>query len=208
MLIALQGQGLEANTEFEMNNQSFRVYIPATEIPSVGVEDVNYNPRVNYVTAVVVVPADSPSAQRFRISGKVHRIVSVPVLRSRLMPDEIIGKRDIDWVSARDDQLSPNTILDADNLVGMSPRRMIPTGQPIRSAEVDRPILVSRRDLVTLKFVIPQMSLSARGRALENGAEGDSIRVTNLSSNLVVEGIVTGSGEVSVMPAGQQLASQ
>ena len=208
VLIALQGQGLEANTEFEMNNQSFRVYIPADEVPSVGVEDVNYNPRANYVTAVVVVPADSPAAQRFRISGKVHRIVSVPVLRSRLMPDDVIGKRDIDWVSARDDQLTPDTILDADNLVGMSPRRMIPTGRPVRSAEVDRPTLVSRRDLVTLKFVIPRMSLSARGRALENGAEGDSIRVVNLSSNVVVEGTVTGSGEVSVIPAAQQLASQ
>ncbi|HMA14754.1 MAG: flagella basal body P-ring formation protein FlgA [Bacteroidota bacterium] len=45
------------------------------------------------------------------------------------------------------------------------------------------------------------MQLTAQGRALENGAEGDVVRVMNTSSNTVVSAVVIDSGVVEVVPA-------
>jgi flagella basal body P-ring formation protein FlgA len=42
------------------------------------------------------------------------------------------------------------------------------------------------------------MTLTARARALEDGGEGDVVRVTNLESRKIIDAVVTGSGEVRV----------
>jgi flagella basal body P-ring formation protein FlgA len=44
------------------------------------------------------------------------------------------------------------------------------------------------------------MSLTARGRALEDGAMSDTIRVENIQSQRKVSGTVTGPGVVVVEP--------
>ncbi len=46
------------------------------------------------------------------------------------------------------------------------------------------------------------MTLTAQGRALEDGGAGDTVRVVNTQSNTVVQAVVTGANRVSVLPAG------
>jgi flagella basal body P-ring formation protein FlgA len=45
------------------------------------------------------------------------------------------------------------------------------------------------------------MELSVQGRALEDGSQGDVVRVMNTKSNTVVSAVVVDSGVVVVMPA-------
>ncbi|HJS84556.1 MAG TPA: flagella basal body P-ring formation protein FlgA, partial [Acetobacteraceae bacterium] len=47
---------------------------------------------------------------------------------------------------------------------------------------------------------LPGISLSAEGRALENGAAGDHIRVLNPASRAVLDAVVIGEGRVRVDP--------
>jgi flagella basal body P-ring formation protein FlgA len=59
-------------------------------------------------------------------------------------------------------------------------------------------VLVPRGGLVTLVLVTPAMSLTARGRALEAGGLGDTVRIANVDSQAVIAGVVTAAGEVTV----------
>jgi hypothetical protein len=54
--------------------------------------------------------------------------------------------------------------------------------------------LVQRGDSIALVFSAPGVTMSARARALEAGSLGQSIRVSNLQSNRIVDAVVTGSG--------------
>ena len=45
------------------------------------------------------------------------------------------------------------------------------------------------------------MALTALGRALDDGALGDTIRVLNSQTKIVVDATVSGNGHVSVAPA-------
>ena len=58
--------------------------------------------------------------------------------------------------------------------------------------------LVAKGATVTMLFDAPGMSLSAVGRALAEGGEGDSIAVLNPTSYRQVVGVVTGPGLVRV----------
>ena len=83
-------------------------------------------------------------------------------------------------------------------MIGMTPRRFILAGRPLRSGDMVAPKIVSRGDLVTVLLNQGPLSLTAKGKALENGAKGDVIRVVNVSSNVTIEALVTGVNEVRV----------
>jgi len=71
---------------------------------------------------------------------------------------------------------------------------------------VSVPRLIKRGEIVTLKIMTPFMQITTKGRALQDGAHGESVRVTNTRSKKIIEGVVIESGVVRV-GAIQQMAS-
>jgi flagella basal body P-ring formation protein FlgA len=63
-------------------------------------------------------------------------------------------------------------------------------------------VLVAKGSTVTMTLEKPRMSLSVRGRALQDGARGDVVRVMNTNSNRIVEAVVVEPGLVVVAAGG------
>jgi flagella basal body P-ring formation protein FlgA len=82
--------------------------------------------------------------------------------------------------------------------VGMQVRKSVRAGQPLRMADLAKADLVLREQNVSLVYEAPGIFLTMRAKALESGAEGDSVSVMNLQSKRVVQGTVTGPGQVSM----------
>ena len=199
ILAALPDKGIETDgVEIELNNPMLKLYLPADATGSVEVENLNYSAGNRRFSAILTVPGDGLSVRRVRVAGRVHRVSDVPVLANRVMRGEIITQRDIEWLRLRSGRIPHNTVLDADALVGLSPKRTLRAGVPIRISEVRQPVLVSKGAYVTLVLETRSMILTVRGRALEDGGRGDTIRVTNAQSHSVVEGVVTRAGIVAV----------
>jgi flagella basal body P-ring formation protein FlgA len=59
---------------------------------------------------------------------------------------------------------------------------------------------VHRGESVMLTYSVPGVQLSARARALEDGAVGQDIRLVNLSSNRTIDATVTGPGAAIAAP--------
>jgi flagella basal body P-ring formation protein FlgA len=114
---------------------------------------------------------------------------------------EIIRARDIEMVRLRSDQVGPTNVNDPDKLLDKSARRVLPAGQPVRVSDIAAPILVNRNALVNVTIASKRLSIVMQGKALDEGAEGDTVRVVNTRSNKVVQGTVSGHNEVTVMTA-------
>ncbi len=198
ILNALLPQGIDAGATVELSNRLLQIYLPEGSTGQVGVEDITYNSRTGYFSAVIAAPADQPGAQRYRVTGRVYKVQEVPVLARRVLPGEIIRETDIEWLSVRADHVRTDTVVELDELVGKSPKRLMRTGRPVRTRDIGEPILVPKRALVTILYQQPRMTLTAKGRALEDGSEGDTVRIANTHSNTVIEGIVVGAHMVAV----------
>ena len=88
-----------------------------------------------------------------------------------------------------------------DRAVGMQARRQLRAGQALKTADLAKPDLVQRDQNVTLIYEAAGLYLTMRGKALENGTEGDVVNVMNLQSKRTVSGVVIGRGQVSITPA-------
>ena len=198
ILAALLDKGVGEGMQVVLGNRLMRIHVAGDSNAMVAVEDVVFDSRTGRFTAILLAPTEGPSAKRYRVTGRLFKIAEVPVLVRGMLPGEIITAADIQWIKIRTARLGVNTILNANSLIGKAPRRGLRAGLPVRVTDVRRPILVPRGGLVTMILRKPSLMLTAQGKALENGSNGDTIRVNNTQSNKVVEAVVIGVGKVSV----------
>src|SRR3546814_20891309 len=98
-------------------------------------------------------------------------------------------------------RLTRTTVTDAATLIGMTPRRPIRAQQVIRSTELQTPVMVATNSLVVLRLNTDRMQLTVQGRALEDGAAGDVVRVMNTQSNPAISAAVVDSAARQGRPA-------
>jgi flagella basal body P-ring formation protein FlgA len=199
---ALRQRGVDGKLSLVLDNPVTRIHLPTDAEPSLLVAGLNHDPRSGRFTAHLVAPAEGTPLVRLTISGRAIELIEVPVLRRRMLPGEVIREDDVVWQDARADRISRNVVLDPVNLVGKSPRRPVRAEKPILSSELRQPVLVPRNSLVTIRLQTARMVLTARGRALEQGAKDDVIRVVNTQSKQIISASVTEAGTVTVVPGG------
>jgi flagellar basal body P-ring formation protein FlgA len=89
--------------------------------------------------------------------------------------------------------------------VGMQMRKGLRAGQALRVADLGKPDLVQRDGNVTLIYEAAGIYLTARGKAVDNGTEGDTVTVLNLQSKRTISGTVVGRDQVAIAIATPRL---
>lgn len=200
LLTALAAKGADPNAELDLANHFLQLHVPAEAVASVRVEDVVFDNRSERFTAILAVPSGKGGMRRTQVRGRMFKTAEVPVLNRRVLIGEVITAQDIQWIKVRASRLQTNIIMNEADLVGHTPKRGLRAGDPIQATSVQRPVLVQKDSLVTMILRTPQMLLTAQGKALENGANGDVIRIRNPRSKTVIEAEVIGEGKVAVRP--------
>lgn len=198
ILAALIEKGVDADTQIVLSNRSMRLHVPGEGNATIEVEDIAFDRRSGRFSAIVAAPAGEPTAKRSRITGRLFKMTEIPVLNRRKPSNQVIAEKDVTYMLVRSDRLQRDVIVDIQDLIGQAPRRTIRDGVPIRIGDVRHPVMVDKGSIVTMFLETPMMTLTAKGRALEDGSDGDTIRITNSQSSSVVEAVVVGAGKVRV----------
>lgn len=204
--LALMNAAPDADLEFDLAGRRAPLHVATDDAPTIAVESIDYDRRTGRFAAIVVAPADDPTAERHKIHGRAWPMIQVPVLTRTIRPGDEIMPEDIAWQRVREERVRRQTVRDVAELVGMAPKRTIPTNRMIRVSDLQKPVMVGKGDIVTMTFRAAGMMLSASGRAIENGGRNAVIRVMNERSKMIVEARVTAPGRVSVGDAFRQLS--
>lgn len=137
-------------------------------------------------------PSDRVIIERTRL------MVTVPVTLRPMARGEIIQPTDLGFMRVKSEQLSGNIVTATESLVGKSMRRSIGAAVMININDIEAAKLVLRNAPVTVRLRTPTLYLTLHGKALEDGALGDRIRVQNTTSKQVILAIVRGPGLVDV----------
>lgn len=81
---------------------------------------------------------------------------------------------------------------------GMDTRRRILAGHPLLERDVERHMLVRANNPVRVVWQSGAISMELEGRALQQGAAGDQIRVLNPASSRTLQGTVLPDGTIQV----------
>jgi len=194
----LKEKGLSGKFNMTISGAPPQMILPPDQMPSVEVLSVKFDPGSDWFEVALVAPSAQTPIIRANVMGRIQRLASVPVLKSTLRNGDVINSSDITWIEIDEKNIQHNNILKEKSMIGLTPRRMAVAGKPLRDNDLERPQLVGRGDFVTLLFRSGPMLLSAKGKALQGGAEGDIIRFVNVTSNRTLDGIISGDHEVTV----------
>ncbi len=201
LLLALTREAPDADFEITLDNPALRLTLPAEAEASLAVKGLVYHGASGRFRAQLVSPAEGPPLLRSGISGRAVRMAEIPVLRRRVAPGVAITEADIGWLRVRHGRSQRGIVRDIDSLAGKSPRRPISVDQPVRFGDLREPVVIAKNSLVVIRLATDRMTLTAQGRALEDGSEGAGIRVMNTKSNTVVNATVVQAGLVEVVAA-------
>jgi flagellar basal body P-ring formation protein FlgA len=183
--VALDGGDLEFDLPTDVEN-------------SVAVSAINFDPISNRFAAILVAPADGPPLIQRNVFGTVHEMAQVPVPTRLISAGEIIAADDLEWQPVHLARLSGNSLTDAQQLVGHMAKRPLKAGQVLRQSDIAVAPVVKKNDLIRVVVNTGQMTLSVQGKAMQDGALGQTIRVVNVNSNRQLSGTVVDAGTVNV----------
>lgn len=195
---ALREQAIHGEHRFSIDPVRQDLVLPGHYMDTVRVENIALDRNTSRFHATIVAPASGAPVKRMDITGKLEYLVEVPVVNRRIRRNEVIQPGDIKMIELAEYQVSADMVLDEADLIGMTPRRILIEGQAIQAADIVRPHIVKRGDRVTMHYKQGVLNLTTVGKALQNGAEGDNIRVVNLKSNRTVDAFVTAENRVTV----------
>ena len=199
ILSKLINLGADPTMKLELSNRSIRLHVAANSDANLEVENAHYDPHTKRFSAYVSTPGSKP----VRITGRLKKMIKIPVFSRRIIKNELIKPEDVMWIETTSDRVQNDIVIHIEDLIGKTPKRVIRAGSLIRKNQVQRPILVEKGSLVTMILKTPAMVLTSQGRAIDPGADGDVIRITNTQSNKVVQAVVSGAGIASITPASQ-----
>src|SRR3954452_3822589 len=145
---------------------------------------------------------NNPAPTKLRFTGTAIETVEVAVLTRDIDRVDLLKASDV-AVERRPKAEVTGEAASRDRTLGMQLRRPMRAGTPIRIADIVKPDFVQRDQNVTVIYQVPGIYLTTRGKAIESGAEGDTISVLNLQTKRTLSGVVTGRGQVTVQGASQ-----
>jgi flagella basal body P-ring formation protein FlgA len=141
---------------------------------------------------------------RLRFTGTVVETVEAAVLARDVERNEVLKSSDV-VIERRPKAAVASDAAARDRAIGMQMRKQLRAGQALRTADLVKPDLVTRDQSVTLIYQSTGLYLTASGKAMENGTEGDVVNVLNLQSKRTVMGTVVGRGQVAITVATPRL---
>jgi len=109
---------------------------------------------------------------------------------------DTISENDLTYATVDGAALMSGIPTKIDEVKGMQTRRTLAAGQPFRSDDVRRPIVITKGQTVTMQFIVPGVELTAMGRAMSEGGVGDTVTIQNPVSYRMISGTVVAPGTV------------
>lgn len=179
---------LNQNIDLEFVGADPTIILPHDIEPTLNVVTSSFNNDRQTFSATLRTAND----KTLHYKGIAHKIVQIPVLNTVLRRGDNIKKSMVSMINIREDQITEQMVLRRDELVGMTPRKIIRANEPVQLSQLDKPIMVKRGDLVTMQLKSGPISLTALAKAMENGTKGDIIRLINMDSKRTLEAQITG----------------
>jgi flagella basal body P-ring formation protein FlgA len=197
--IAITAVNAAGDTDIDLPN-FIPPIVPVEVTPVSTVSQLDYDTGTGRFTAALTVTAVGMNPIDSTISGRVEEMMEAPVAFTRLLPDTVLRPDDV-RIARVPSALPQNEVArSVEQIVGMQLRRPVAAGQPLRLADLTRAPLVRRGSTVQIELSSPGLTVTGQAIALDAGADGEKIRVQNMTSHAFLFAQVIGPGQVRVTP--------
>jgi len=181
------------NFTLTFDNEARTVYLePGSDLR---IARMTFDPRSGRFDVLFERPG---TRSLLRYTGTYAETFDAAVLTRPLASGELVRSTDITIVRRPKTEFAANIITTAEQAVGLAARRAMRPGELLRQTDLGKAEVIARNENVTITYQVPGITLTMRGKALDGGAQGDTINVLNVQSKRSIQATVAGPGHVVV----------
>ncbi len=181
------------------------VVIPAAPIPNraaspmrVVLGDLVHDQSTGRYEARLRATLGSGETTVIESHGRVRDWVNVILPARPIGRGETIGPEDMRVARVPSASVRGDTLRHMEDVIGLQATRFLATDRPARAGDVEAPWLVARGEPATMVFARGSLEIVGAGVALDQGRQGQSIRVQNSASGQIRRATVVGPRRVAV----------
>jgi flagella basal body P-ring formation protein FlgA len=145
----------------------------------------------------VIVRVDGQVRENLTIAGRLKAFLPVVVTRAKLSRGSVIEQDQVETEVKNIAELT-DPCLDFSEVIGKRVKRPIAINQVISEHDLDLPILIERKQMVTMILQKGALQISTKGMASTDGKLGDVIQVKNMKSHREIPCLIIGPGLTKV----------
>jgi flagellar basal body P-ring formation protein FlgA len=192
------GLGDAANLNLTFDREVQDIRLEAWNNGALQPTSVRYEPRNGRFDVSFEIGNDVNNARvKLRFTGIVVEMLDAAVLTRNVERGDVLKASDVAMERRPKAEIGSDAAARG-RTIGMQMRRSLRAGQALHAADVGKPDLVQKDDNVTLIYESAGIYLTARGKAIDNGTEGDTVSVLNLQSKRTITGTVVGRDQVAI----------
>lgn len=162
--------------------------------------DLPYGIRYNTPTTVSIsIMVDGRLYAKTILKFDVRLYQQVVVAARSIAAGETVTAESLKYERMDVGRLVPGYVTDINKLAGLVARRSIPSGLPVNTSMVQKPVLVKRGSTVTIIARINGVEVAVYGQSMQDGCEGQVIRVQNINSRKTIAAKVIDAGTVEAL---------
>ena len=151
----------------------------------------------------------APTAQAVRPAATARSasaaMTEVLTYSRSLSSGDIIQAEDLTYSQVLVQAVPSDAPRSADDVIGLSVKRPLRTGQAVSTRDLLAPLVIRRDDLVQVIYRDGSIVLSLEAKAMGNAAVGELFTLQNTSSKKSIEAVATGPGKALTGPEAAQV---
>ncbi len=190
-----EAQARFANPQVSISSLDKRLRLQACQSP---LDTFANHDELRSGQLTVGVRCHAPVNWTVYVSAKIKVMQDVVVTKRHLSADHILTANDVKLAPRDIASERKGFLTDAKPLIGQQLKSPLPMGSIVEASQFKSQMLVHRGDLITLVAAVGNMEVRVRGEAMANAGLGQRVKVKNISSERIVEGVVDAAGVVRI----------
>jgi flagellar basal body P-ring formation protein FlgA len=132
------------------------------------------------------------------VKGDFSASIKVPLLTRNINKGSQISQEDVELAYFPKDQIEEDSITEVSSIIGKTATKTLVKGKMVTEDEIRNPTLVAKNSTVSAIYRTDSIEVKALAVALDDGGEGDIIRLKNFDSGKMFKAVVQADGNVLI----------
>ncbi|MBQ9235068.1 MAG: flagellar basal body P-ring formation protein FlgA [Alphaproteobacteria bacterium] len=192
-------QGESENIELEIFGGKTHYEFADAKDVKVLLSDLKIDAGQGRFTVNAEIFADGDLQDKNKIIGRYFVMKEVWVPAKDIAKDAVIMENDLQKSALRGNRLRKEALINQEDIIGREATRLLKAGKPLENGDVRAVRVIKKGQMVTAVYTKKGLQITSKMQALSDAAQGEAVKLLNLSSKKEIAGVAKKSGEVEIV---------
>lgn len=190
-------QGME-NVDLDIFGGKTEYYFEQADDAKIMLSNFSIDEEQGRFSSDAEIFADGEQVAKTKLVGRYYQMVKVWVPAKDIAKDKLINESDLQETTVRASRLKGGAYSTKEDIIGKQAAKFLKSGKLIEKNGLQAEIIIKKGQAVTAMYTKKGLQITSKMQALDNAAQGQAVKLLNLSSKKEIIGVAKAAGLVEI----------